>query len=163
MLTMLLAAGAFADDTSIDFGAFDVPPERIATVAKLQGATPFGNGIPLGAAPWAQALDPNDHLPFGISFADVLDGAETIATVERLAVSSAGAALGVAIDQGGVTAPIIDAAGALRLQFWLSVDLDAQSAPLFDDSGVRVGIGCRIVTTKDRVFDRTCVLTVRQL
>lgn len=159
---MLLAAGAIPDQPAIDFGAFDVPPERIATVAKVQGATPFGNGIPLGAQPWDQALDPADHLPFGISFIDLLDGVETIASVPRLAISSAGAALGLAIDTGGATAPIIDNVGKLRVQLWLSVTPDAQTTPLFDGVGVRVAIACRIVTTKNRTFDRASVLTVRQ-
>lgn len=162
MLTMLLAGGAFVDQPIIDFGAFDVPPERIATVAKVQGATPFGNGIPLGAALWQQSLDPADHLPFGIAFTDLLDGTETIASVEKLAISSAGAALGVIIDGSGATAPVIDNAGALRVQLWLSVSADAQSAPLFDAGGIRVAISCRVITTKARKFDRTSVLTVRQ-
>lgn len=162
MLPVLLAAGVISEASGAATGPFDVPSVRLATAARVQGSAMLGNAIPSGAAQWQQPFDPADHLPFGFSFNELLDEGETITTMERIAVSSAGAALGVMIDLAGGTAPYIDQDSKRRIQLWFSVDAGMQSGAAFDASGTQVAISFRVLTSKSRRFKRSGVLTVRQ-
>ena len=141
----------------------DVPPERLAIAAVVQSLASLGSGIPFGAAEWPQPFDPADHLPFGFSFEQLLDEGETIVDVERIALSSAGAALGLIVDKSSDFAPIIDAAAGRAVQLWFSVDPDMQNGAPFDAAGARVPVTFRVLTSKAHRFERSAVLTVRQL
>ena len=163
MLALLVAAGAIPEQAEAGTGPVDVPTERLAVAPTVQSLTPFGAGIPLGAASWQQPFDPADHLPYAFSFEALLDEGETIAAVERIALSSAGAALGVIIDQSTGFAPVIDADGGQRIQLWFSVDPDMQNNAPFDADGAQVPVTFRVLTSKSHRIERTAVLTVRQL
>ena len=163
MLALLLAAGAVPEQSGALPGVFDVPIERIASAARVQPAAAVGNGIPFGAVAWAQPFDPADHLPYGFSFDALLDAGETIASIERIALSSAGAALGVTIDQTAGFLPTVDQDGARRIQLWFLVDAALQSALPFDAAGAQVPVSFRILTSKSHRLERTAILTVRQL
>lgn len=163
MLALWSATGVVPDLSGATTGPFDIPVSRIATAVRLQPATPIGVGIPYGAAQWQQAFDPNDNLAYGFSFSDVLDPGETIALMERIAVSSTGAGLGLTIDQSGGSAPFIDQDGRRRIQLRFLVDPAFQASPAFDASGTPIVVAFRVFTSKSNRFDRSGVLTVRQL
>jgi len=163
MLTLLLAAGVIPEQSGVETGVFDVPDERVAVAAKLQAAAAMGTGIPFGAARWQQPFDPADHLPYGFSFDAVLEEGETISEVELIALSSAGAALGVIIDQEAGFAPVVDDDGGRRIQIWFAVDPAMQDTAPFDAAGAQVPVTFRILTSKQHRLERTAVLTVRQL
>lgn len=165
MLALQIASGVVPEQSGggAGFGVFDAPAVRTVTPAKVQPAASIGVGLPYGAAQWQQPFDPNDHLAFGISFNDLLEVGETITGVDSIAVSSTGAGLGVAIDQALGFAPIIDADGKRRIQFWLSVSSAFQGSPAFDASGTPVAITVRITTSKSNRFERSAIVTVRQL
>ncbi len=161
MLALWSAAGIVADASAIPTGPVDAPKERIAIAPRLQPATPSGAGIPYGAATWAWPFDPADYLPYVFSFESAMDTNESIATVERIAISSAGAALGLMIDQGS-NHPVIDEAGKRRIQLWFSVDPAMQTSLPFDAGGALIPISFRVLTDKAHRLDRTAVLMVRQ-
>lgn len=163
MLVTLIAAGVIPLEAAAGAGVFDVPPERIAVLANVQGTTAAGVGIPLGAAAWQQPFDPSDHLAFGIDFRALLDSGETIVDIVALTMSSAGAALGVEIDTASGFAPVIDEDTRAKVQLWLLVDGGSQALSSFDASGVQLAVKCRVATTKAKVFERSAVLSVRQL
>lgn len=163
MLALLLAAGAIPEQTGAASGVFDVPKERIAIAARVQPASAMTNGIPYGSSAWLQAFDPAEHLPYGISFDSLLDTDETIESVERIALSSAGAALGVIIDQTIGFAPTVDQDGKRRIQLWFLVDPALQNSLPFDAAGTQVPVTFRVLTSKSHRLERTAVLTVRQL
>ncbi|MDX3884035.1 hypothetical protein [Edaphosphingomonas haloaromaticamans] len=163
MLALLVAAGVVPEQSNPTTGPVDVPAERLAVAAKIQTGLNIAVGIPLGAVAWQQPFDPADHLPFGISFTELLASDESIVAIERIGLSSAGAALGVIIDQSADRSPIIDEAGGRRIQLWFSVDPGFQASPTFDAAGVKVPVTCRVLTSKGLRFERTAILSVRQL
>ncbi len=163
MLLMLLATGVVPEESGTVIGPFDVPDERIAIAKKVQGASSVAVGLPLGAAQWEQPFDPSDRLPFGMSFVELLDAGETITSIDRIALSSTAAGLGVIIEQASPRAPVIDEIDLRRLQLWLSVDDAMQAAASYDASGVRFPVTFRVTTSKGRRFERSAILTVRQL
>jgi hypothetical protein len=162
ILPLLIEAGAIPLQSSGGFGAFDVAPERIAIAAKVQTLQVIGASLPLGAAVWTQPFDPADNRPFGFSFVDQLDADDTIASIERISLSSTAAALGLVIDESAGHSPVIDQDEPVRLQLWFAVTEGFQSASSFDLAGTQMRVAFKIKSTKGHTIERSGVLTVRQ-
>ena len=144
-------------------GLATTTPERVVSFVRNQPSTAIASGLPYGAPVWAQPYDPSDHLPFVVNFAALLDTDEAIISVEQLTLSAQAAFLGITIDVASGFAPIIDSATLQRVQFWLLVS--SITSPLFDASGVPIGISTKVKTsaTAVRTLERTAIATVRQL
>ena len=165
MIAQLIAIGVFASAGGPPVGAVNVPEERTAIVARIQASAPTSDGIPLGAVEWQQAYDPADHAPYAFDFSSILAEGETISDILSIRLSSAAAALGIAVDQAASFSPVIDAAEGKKVQLWFVVADDLQEAASFLATGVKIPVAVKIETssTPPKRFERTNVLTVRQL
>ncbi len=164
MLTHLIVLGLLSAPSGGGIGQVIATPDRTAAMAINQPTASRPNNIPLGAVTWAQPYDPGDHAPYAISFKDLLDQGETIASIDAIKVSSSAALLGISVDTAAAYAPIIDIAGD-KIQLWFLVDQSAWESAAFAAAGVQVAITVRVVTdgAPPKRYERTAVLTVRQL
>lgn len=166
MLTHLIAFGLFAapGDGTTEKGAVIATPDRTAIMAVIQTTASRVAGAPLGATTWSQPYDPGDHAPYAIDFGDLLDEGENIASIEAIKVSAAAALLGISVDQAAGYRPIIDVAGQ-KIQLWFLIDQAFWESASFAASGVLLPVSVRIATTSTppKRYERTAVLTVRQL
>jgi hypothetical protein len=167
MFVTLLLAGAFAADEGVDVrhGPVTVPPERVATVARVQAAAAAAAGIPYGAVEWRQPHDPADHAPYAFDFSALLDEGEKIADILSLRLSSAAAALGITVDTTAQYSPMIDEGAGVLAQVWFLVSEPQQDNASFSAAGVKMPVTMQIETDANppKVYERTAVLPVRQL
>lgn len=166
MLLHLIALGVIPqdEDTETETGTVIATADRTAVLTAVQASTAQGAGIPLGAVPWRQQIDPADHVPYAVDFTALLGADEKIASIAGLSVSAAGALLGVQIDTAVGYRPIIDTAGK-KIQVWFLVDAAFWASGAFDASGILVTVTARVLTDAEppKRFERTTVLSVRQL
>lgn len=132
---------------------------------------PAGSGsstdpsVPTTADRWRAPFDPSDRAPFAIDWSGLLNSGEMIASIQKITMSAAGAALGVEIDTSTGRAPIIDEAGGKITQCWFLVDPAFQADPAFQNGGVQIGLSVLVRTDSDpfKEYERTGVLQVEQL
>lgn len=165
-MLLLIAAGIIplAGDVG-GVGQINVPAERTAVMAKVQGTAVTSDTIPLGATEWEQPFDPADHAPYAADFSEMLGDNERIARILRIRSSATAAALGIKIDDDPDYAPIIDQEEGKKVQVWPVVDPDLEDSDPFLAAGVRIPVATQIETdsTPPKRFERTSVLKVRQL
>ena len=144
-------------------GPITAPPEQIAVVPSVQGATSVATGAPLGVATWARPFDPGDHRPYAIDFTTQLRDGEEIAAMEEIEMSAAGALLGVGIDTATGYSPIIGDDGKM-VQVYFAVEPEFWDELSFAASGLRLPVTFRVRTdgTPYDTIERSALLTVRQ-
>lgn len=165
MLVTLLAVGVLdAAPLTAGTGPLIAPAEAIVAIPRLAAQAPVGTGIPLGAPIWPLSLDPSDTGPYAWDFSALFGDGVNIASVERLTISAAGAAVGVQIVTGAPSGPIITDDGH-HVQVWFLVDAGDAAAAAFIGAGLQVAVAALVKTdqTPPREYERTAVLTVRQL
>lgn len=162
MLALYIAAGIFGGPLSPADGDMTAPKERVVVIPRVQSRSLVTIGAPLGAQRYAQPYDPSDHGEYAMDFSDVMQTGETIADIEFVGISAAGAALGIAIDTTAGHIPAITNDGK-HIQYWPLVDPDEWSARAFDATGTDVVVKARIVTSGGRRWERSAIHEVRQL
>ena len=163
MIAQLIALGVFSAAAPPTSGVVNVPDERTALVARVQASAAIAAGIPLGAVEWEQPYDPADHARYAFSWATLLEPEEQVAEILAIRVSSAAAALGIMVDQSLGHSPLIDSVEGRKVQLWFVVAEAMQEAATFLGAGVKIPITMKILTTLGQTYERTNVLTVRQL
>lgn len=167
MIAQLIAAGVFAAGapSPATRGPVNVPAERTARVARIQAATASIAGIPHGAVEWQQPYDPADHAPYAFDFSDLFEDGEKIDDILALRLSASAAALGIIIDTAPSYGPVIDNVDGTKAMIWFVVSGAQQESASFTAAGVKVAVTMKVSTTStpSKTYERTCVLTVRQL
>lgn len=166
MLALLIAAGVIPldDGDGSATGPVVVPPERVAEVVRVQGNAVISDVIPRGAREWEQAYDPADHAKYAFDWSPLLPEGEKVGEILSIRMSSAAAALGIAIDTSPEHPPIIEQDARLKVQLWFVVAEEQQESAAFLGAGVKLPVTMKIATmsTPPEKFERTNVLTVRQ-
>lgn len=164
MLALNIAAGFYDTTVVVTPGTGDLTAvaERIVTIKRIQPVSLVSAGIAYGAPRYAQHIDPADHAEFAFSFVELLDSDESIADIEYIGISPAGATLGISIDSTEAFKPLITSDGK-HVQYWPLVDQAKWNALAFDASGSLIDAKSRILTSKNRRWERSGVHQVRQL
>jgi hypothetical protein len=120
---------------------------------------------PQGAATFSYIMDPSDVVDFAVQLsrgsdpADALQAGEDVASYV-LEASETALSAGLIVHSSAPRAP---AYGDLTVGFWLSVEPSLQTAAMFDNGGVVVGVRLTVVTTASppRTKQMTFLLNVR--
>lgn len=164
MLALNIAAGFYDTTVVITPGEGDLTAvaERIVRIVRTQPVSIVSAGIAYGAPRYVQHIDPADHAEFAMDFTTFLDSDETITDIQYIGIAPAGATLGVSIDTTDAFKPLITDDGK-HVQYWPLVDEAKWNALAFDASGSLIDVRIRVLTDKNRRWERSAVHQVRQL
>ena len=112
------------------------------------------------ASVFAGPMDPTDEVDYVGEFDDILEAGETISAGFMVSPTTEGAALGFEI---GTTFPPSLETGDQRVLFWAQVNATNQADAVFDDDGTQIPVEITIDTTDSRKYQRTFLITVKQL
>lgn len=105
-------------------------------------------------------MDPTDEVDYVAEFDQILVSGETIIAGFTVSPTTEGAALGFEI---GTTTPPALEAGSLNVIFWAEVNISNQADAIFSDDGTQIPVEVTVVTTDARTYQRTFLVTVKQL
>lgn len=105
-------------------------------------------------------MDPTDEVDYVGEFDLLLLPAETIIAGFTVSPTTESATLGLEISS--VKPPILET-GDQKVLFWAEVNPANQSDAVFDDDGVALPVEITITTTDTRIYQRTFLITVKQL
>jgi len=105
-------------------------------------------------------MDPTDEVDYVGEFDLLLQDGETINAGFTVAPTTEGAALGFQIS---TSKPPILETGDQKVLFWAEVDSGNQDDAIWSDDGVQVEVVITINSTDTRVYQRTFLITVKQL
>lgn len=105
-------------------------------------------------------MDPVDSVDFVGEFDLLLVSGETITGGFTVAPTTESATLGFEIDD--VKVPILET-GDQKVLFWGRVNAANQDDAIFSDDGVQCEVEITVTTTDTRTYQRTFLVTVKQL
>ena len=105
-------------------------------------------------------MDPTDNVDYVGEFDVLLQVSETIVAGFTVSPTTEGAALGFEID---LSKPPILEVGDQKVLFWAVINVSNREDTVFDDDGVQVPVEITVTTTDTRTYQRTFLVTVKQL
>lgn len=105
-------------------------------------------------------MDPTDDVDYVGEFSDLLEDGETILAGFTVSPTTEGAALGFEIS--AIKPPSLEV-GDQNVLFWALVNAANQEDTIFDDEGTQIPIEITVITTSTRTYQRTFLVTVKQL
>lgn len=105
-------------------------------------------------------MDPEDSVDYVGEFDIILVAGETINAGFTVAPTTESAALGFEID--GTKVPVLET-GDQKVLFWAKVNVANQADAVFSDDGVQCSVEITVTTTDTRTYQRTFLVTVKQL
>ena len=105
-------------------------------------------------------MDPADSVDYVGEFDVLLVSGETIQAGFTVAPTTESAALGFEID--AVKVPTLET-GDQKVLFWALVNISNQADAIFSDDGIQAEVEVTITTTDTRTYQRTFLITVKQL
>ncbi len=113
------------------------------------------------ATPFSGPMDPEDSVDYVGEFDLLLEAGETIEAGFTVAPTTESSALGFEIDTGAKV-PVLET-GDQKVLFWGKVNVSNQADAIFSDDGVQISIEITVTTTETRTYQRTFLITVKQL
>ena len=105
-------------------------------------------------------MDPTDEVDYVGEFDLLLESSETIIAGFTVSPTTESAALGFEIN--GVKLPILET-GDKKVLFWGQINASNQADAIFSEDGVQISVEITITTTDTRIYQRTFLITVKQL
>ena len=105
-------------------------------------------------------MDPTDEVDYVGEFGPLLESGETIVAGFTVAPTTESATLGFEI---GTTFPPALEVGDKNVVFWCEVNPVNQADAVFNDDGVIISVEITVNTTLSRQFQRTFLITAKQL
>ncbi len=105
-------------------------------------------------------MDPTDDVDYVGEFDVLLQASETIVAGFTVSPTTEGAALGFEIST--IKPPTLEA-GEQKVLFWALVNIANQEDTIFDNDGVQIPVEITATTTDTRTYQRTFLVTVKQL
>ena len=112
------------------------------------------------ATSFSGPMDPVDSVDYVGEFDLLLEAGETINAGFTVSPTTESAALGFEID--GTKPPVLEV-GDQKVLFWAQVDVSNQDDAIFSDDGVLISVEITVTTTDTRTYQRTFLITVKQL
>lgn len=106
-------------------------------------------------------MDPSDSVDFVGEFDILLEAGETITAGFTVSPTTESATLGFEIDDGPKI-PVLET-GDQKVLFWGKVNASNQDDAIFSDDGVKCSVEITVTTTDTRTYQRTFLVTVKQL
>jgi hypothetical protein len=113
------------------------------------------------ATAFAGPMDPEDSVDYVGELDLLLEAGETIQAGFTVSPTTESAALGFEIDTGAKL-PVLET-GDQKVLFWAKVNVLNQADAVFSDDGVQCEVEITVTTTDTRVYQRTFLVTVKQL
>ena len=113
------------------------------------------------ATPFAGPMDTEDSVDYVGEFDILLEAGETITAGFTVSPTTESAALGFEIDDGAKI-PVLEL-GDQKVLFWAKVNVSNQADAIFSDDGVQCEVEVTVTTTDTRTYQRTFLVTVKQL
>ena len=105
-------------------------------------------------------MDPTDFLDYVSEMENLLESGETIIAGFTVSPTTEGAALGFEISSS--PPPSLEA-GSKNILYWTQVNGANQQDAVYDDDGTSIPVEVTITTSLTRRFQRTFLITVKQL
>lgn len=105
-------------------------------------------------------MDPTDEVDYVGEFDLLLEAGETINAGFTVAPTTESAALGFEIS--GTKLPTLET-GDQKVLFWAQVNSSNQADIIFNDDGALISVEITVVTSDTRTYQRTFLITVKQL
>ena len=106
-------------------------------------------------------MDTEDSVDYVGEFDVILVSGETIVAGFTVSPTTESAALGFEIDTGAKV-PVLET-GDQKVLFWGKVNVSNQADAIFSDDGVQCEVEITVNTTDSRTYQRTFLVTVKQL
>ncbi len=105
-------------------------------------------------------MDPTDFVDYVSEFSSLLEDGETVVAGFTVSPTTEGAALGFEISSA--IPPSLEV-GDQNVLYWTQVNILNQEDTVFDDDGIQIPVEVTITTTDARIYQRTWLVTVKQL
>lgn len=105
-------------------------------------------------------MDTSDFVDYVSQFGPLLVSGETIAPGFTVSPTTEGAALGFEIS--GAMPPFLEV-GDENIGYWVQINVSNKDDVVFDNDGTQIPVEVTFPTTSSRIYQRTFLVTVKQL